>query len=497
MSDEAQDQAEQQQVGEAVEAEDTLVDSILEETTIKREETEAYEMATRGMRAFLSELLPQRGAKPDRNAIDSMIAMIDKKLSAQLDEVLHSEKLQKLESAWRGLKLVVERTNFRENVRVEVLSCSKGDLASDFEIEMDVTKTGLYGSVYKKEYGQFGGEPYGAIVANYEFGSGSQDVALLQKCAAVATMGHAPFIAAAAGNFFGQEDFTSLPKLKDIKSILEGPQYTKWHAFRESEDSRYVGLTVPRFLLRLPYGKESNPIKAFDYEERVDRDHKDYLWGNAAFAFATRLTDAFAKYRWCPNIIGPQGGGTVEDLPLHQFESMGAIQQKCPTEIMVTDRREFELSEEGFIPLVFRKGSDNACFFSANSCQQAKNFGTSKEGKEAEMNYRLGTELPYLFIVSRLAHYIKSIQRENIGGAKEKVDLQRDLEDWIRQYVANMDNASASVRARRPLRAAQVTVENVEGRPGWYKVDLKVRPHFKYMGAFFDLSLVSQTETLQ
>ena len=264
----------------------------------------------------------------------------------------------------------------------------------------------------------------------------------------IATMAHCPFLSAASTTFFGTDDLTSLPKMKDIKSVLEGPQYTKWQSFRETEDSRYVGLTLPRFLLRLPYGKDSNPVKAFDYEENVTDKHENYLWGNTAFALVTRISDAFAKYRWCPNIIGPQAGGTMEDLPLHQFESMGQIETKIPTEVLVSERREFELAEEGFIPLTMRKGSDNACFFSANSCQKPKYFGQSKEGKAAETNYRLGTQLPYLFVVSRLAHYIKVIQREALGSAKERVDLEHDLNTWLRQYVTEMDNPSPGVRAK-------------------------------------------------
>ena len=487
--------AKQAQAAEQTEtAEGNLLDEILQETSIKPSDADAYALASSGLKAFMKEMLPKKGAKADKASIDAMVALIDQKLSKQLDQIMHDEQFQKLESAWRGLKMVVERTNFRENVKIEMLNCSKQDLADDFEMEMDITKTGLYKTVYTAEYGTFGGQPVAAIIANYAFNASSPDMALLAKCASVATMSHAPFIAAASTKFFGTEDLTTLPNLKDIKSILEGPQYTKWQSFRESEDSRSVGLTLPRFLLRLPYDKDNNPVKEFDYEETVTDDHKNYCWGNTAFAFATRLTDAFAKYRWCPNIIGPNSGGAVEDLPLHQYEAMGEIQTKIPTEVLISERREFELSEEGFIPLTMRKGSDNACFFSANSCQKAKNFGNSPEGKEAETNYRLGTQLPYMFVIARLAHYIKVIQREALGSSKERVDLQRDLESWIRQYVADMDNPSAGVRARRPLRAASITVEDVEGQPGWYKVDMKVRPHFKYMGAFFTLSLVGKLD---
>jgi len=316
----------------------------------------------------------------------------------------------------------------------------------------------------------------------------------LQHIASVSAMAHAPFFAAAGSEFFGLDNFKGIPNLKDLKSVFEGPQYIKWQSFRESEDSRYVALTLPRFLLRLPYGAETKPVKAFNYEENVSASHEHYLWGNTAFTFATRLTDSFAKYRWCTNIIGPLGGGAVEDLPVHQFESMGAVQTKIPTEVLISDRREFELAEEGFISLTMRKGSDNACFFSANSVQKPKYFGMSSEGKEAELNFKLGTQLPYMFVANRLAHYLKVIQRENIGSWKERTDLDRELNAWIRQYIADQDNPSAETRSRRPLRQAQITVEDVEGEPGWYRVGMKVRPHFKYMGAYFTLSLVGKLD---
>jgi len=249
-----------------------------------------------------------------------------------------------------------------------------------------------------------------------------------------------------------------------------------------------------RFLLRMPYGASTIPVKSFNFEEDVIGSHDKYLWGNAAVAMATRVADSFAKYRWCPNIIGPQAGGTVEDLPLHQYEAMGEIQTKIPTEVQLTERREYELSEEGFIGLTFRKDSNNACFFSANSVQKAKYFGQSPEGREAETNYRLGTQLPYMFIMNRLAHYLKVLQREQIGSWKERVDLERELNTWIGQYVADMDDPAPGVRSRRPLRKASIEVKEVEGQPGWYRCDLKVRPHFKYMGAAFTLSLVGKLD---
>ncbi|MBW2001852.1 MAG: type VI secretion system contractile sheath large subunit [Deltaproteobacteria bacterium] len=473
----------------------SLLDEIVTATKLKPKD-EAYSLAKKGVEALIAQLVEpgRKVEKVSKATVDEMIAEIDKKLSLQVDTILHHPEFQKLESSWRSLNFLVDKTDFRENIRLELLNVSKEDLLEDFEDAPEVTKSGLYKTVYTAEYGQFGGKPYGNIIADYEFGPGPQDIKLLQHVASVASMSHAPFIAAAGPEFFGLEDFNGLPNVKDLKSTFEGPQYIKWNSFRESEDSRYVSLTLPRFLLRLPYGPDTKPVKAFNYEEDVSASHEDYLWGNTAFAFATRITDSFAKYRWCTNIIGPLGGGAVEDLPVHQFESMGAIQTKISTEVLVSDRREFELAEEGFISLAMRKGSDNACFFSANSVQKPKSFGISPEGKEAELNYKLGTEMPYMFVANRLAHYLKVIQRENIGSWKERTDLDRELNAWIRQYIADQDNPSAETRSRRPLRQAQITVEDVEGEPGWYRVGLKVRPHFKYMGAYFTLSLVGKLD---
>jgi type VI secretion system protein ImpC len=473
----------------------SLLEEIVQATKLKPTD-DAYSITRRGVEALISQLLEpgREAAKVSKAVLDDMIAAVDKKISLQLDALLHHEDFQKLESAWRSLKFLVDRTDFRENIKVEMLNVNKEQLLEDFEDAPEVPKSGLYKTVYSGEYGQFGGQPYGALVGNYEFGPGPQDIKLLQYMASVAAMSHTPFIASASPNFFGILDFGTLPNLKDIKSILEGPQYTKWRSFRESEDSRYVALALPRFLLRLPYGPNTLPVKSFNYQEDVSASHSHYTWGNAALAFASRITDSFAKYRWCANIIGPQGGGAVEDLPVHQFEAMGAVQTKIPTEVLISERREFELAEEGFIALTMRKGSDNAAFFSANSVQKPKSFGISKAGKEAELNYKLGLQVPYIFIISRLAHYLKVIQRENIGTWKERTDLERELNTWISQYISDMESPSSAVRSRRPLREAQVSVEDVAGEPGWYRVSLKVRPHFKYMGAFFTLSLVGKLD---
>ncbi|MNF24149.1 hypothetical protein D3C84_47380 [compost metagenome] len=476
-------------------AETGILDRIIAETQLTPDD-DAYDIAKRGVSAFIEELLkPQNGQEPVKKAlVDRMIAEIDEKLGRQVDEILHHPQFQELESSWRGLKLLVDRTNFRENIKLEVLNVSKQDLLDDFEDSPEVVQSGLYKHIYTAEYGQFGGEPVGALIANYFFGPSAPDVKTLQYVSSVACMAHAPFIAAAGPKFFGLESFTGIPDMKDLRDHFEGPQFAKWQSFREQEDARYVGLTLPRFLLRNPYDPENNPVKTFVYKENVANSHEHYLWGNTAYTLASRLTDSFAKYRWCPNIIGPQSGGAVEDLPLHHFESMGEIETKIPTEVLVSDRREYELADEGFIALTMRKGSDNAAFFSANSVQKPKFFGISEEGRTAELNYKLGTQLPYMFIINRLAHYIKVLQREQIGSWKESTDLELELNKWIRQYVADQENPSSEVRSRRPLRAAQVSVSDVEGEPGWYRVSLNVRPHFKYMGADFTLSLVGKLD---
>ncbi|ROV59767.1 type VI secretion system contractile sheath large subunit [Vibrio ponticus] len=475
--------------------EGSLLDEIMEQTRIAPSE-DGYEIAKKGIAAFIENLIatPSGTESVNKALVDQMLVELDKKVSAQMDEILHNEELQKMESSWRSLKLFVDRTDFRENNKVELLNVTREELLEDFEYSPEMSQSGLYKHVYSAGYGQFGGEPVGAIVGNFAFTPSSQDMKLLKFMGSLGAMAHAPFISSVAPEFFGVDSFEDLPNIKDLKSTFESPKYAKWRALRESEDARYIGLTAPRFLLRVPYSPTDNPVKSFNYNENVSSNHDHYLWGNTAFAFATRLTDSFAKYRWCPNIIGPQSGGAVDDLPVHVYESLGALQNKIPTEVLITDRKEFELADEGFIALTMRKGSDNAAFFSANSIQKPKVFPNTKEGKQAEVNYKLGTQIPYMMIINRLAHYLKVLQREQIGSWKERQDLERELNTWIKQFVADQENPPADVRSRRPLRSARVEVADVEGNPGWYQVSLAVRPHFKYMGANFELSLVGRLD---
>lgn len=440
----------------------------------------------------------------DRAGVDVSIVEIDRALAAQVDAILHHPKFQSLESAWRSLRYLIANVNFRENTQVHLLNCSKDDLIDDFEDAPEIAKSGLYRLVYSVEYGTFGGEPYGVMCSTYEFDPGPRDMNLLANCAAVASMAHVPFIANASPKFFGEESFEGLATYADIRAIFDTPQYIRWKSFRDSEDARYVGLCLPRFLLRPPY--ERHHVYSFTYAEKTTRK-SDYLWGWPSFAFVTRVAESFARYRWSPNIVGPTAGGAVTGLPMLSFRSMRrvydidpdpakrrGIEERMPTEIQLTERHEFELSEEGFIGLVFLKGSSQACFFSANSCQKPKEFANTAEGRDASLGARLGAQLPYIFIVCRLAHYLKVLQREEIGRHLERSDMERELNDWLRQYISDMDNPAAAVRGKRPLRQARVNVEEVPGQAGWYRAHLLLQPHLKYMGASFTLSLVGKLE---
>ncbi|MBE8596088.1 type VI secretion system contractile sheath large subunit [Xenorhabdus sp. BG5] len=473
----------------------SLLDEIMSQARMTPE-NDGYYIAKQGVAAFIGSILDTGSNDEPINKllVDKMIVELDKKLSEQMDEIMHAKPFQELESSWRSLKILVDRTDFRENIKINILHATKDELLEDFEFSPEIIQSGFYKHVYASGYGQFGGEPVASVIGNYAFNNTTPDIKLMQYVSSVGAMAHAPFLSSVSPEFFGINSFTELPAIKDLKSAFEGPSHTKWRALRESEDSRYLGLTAPRFLLRLPYSSVENPIKNFNYQENVSRDHEHFLWGNTAYLLASCLTDSFAKYRWCPNIIGPQSGGAVSDLPVHLYEAMGQIQAKIPTEVLVTDRREFELAEEGFITLTMRKGSDNAAFFSANSVQKPKVFPNTREGNIAETNYKLGTQLPYMFIINRLAHYIKVLQREQIGSWKERQDLERELNIWLKQYIADQENPPTDVRSRRPLRAAEIKVLDVEGDPGWYQVAMQVRPHFKYMGASFELSLVGRLD---
>ena len=487
----AEAKSEKEAQGQSAELESpSLVEEILQQTKMKPSDY-GYDVAKKGVEAFIAEMLkPARAQeKIERRLIDEMIAEVDRRLSLQLDEVLHHPDLQRLESAWRGLRMLVDRTDFRENVKLEILNVSKQDLIDDFEDAPEIMKSGLYKTVYTAEYGQFGGKPFGALIGNYDFGPGPQDMALLQKLAAVSAMAHAPFIAAASPKFFGEESFLRLPNLKDIKAIMEGPQYIKWRSFRESEDSRYVGLTFPRFMIRLPYGPDSVPVKGFNYVENVKGpDHEKYLWSNASFAFASNMVRSFVSDGWCVQIRGPQAGGTVENLPVHLYDVGKGKQMKIPTEVPIDETTEFTTANLGFIPFSHYQGRDYACFFSAQSTQKPAEY----DQKEATANSRINARLPYIFLASRIAHYLKVIQRENIGTVKDRTKIEKELNTWIKGLIIGIKDPSEQQIAKYPLRDAQVKVYDIEENPGFYRVEMMIMPHFQIEGMDISLSLVGK-----
>ena len=374
-------------------------------------------------------------------------------------------------------------------LKVRVLNVSKKELVKDLEKAVEFDQSALFKKVYEEEYGMFGGAPFGALIGDYEFGKHPEDISLLEKISNVAAASHAPFISAGNAELLNLESFTQLDQPRDLAKIFDTMEYAKWKSFRESEDSRYVGLCLPHILMRLPYGEATAPVEAFRFEEDVDgKQHQKYLWGNAAYAFATRLTDAFAKFSWCAAIRGVEGGGLVEGLPAHTFKTDdGDIALKCPTEIAITDRREKELSDLGFIPLVHCKGTDYAAFFGAQSCQKAKKY----DSDAANANARLSTQLQYIFAVSRFAHYLKHMMRDKVGSFMSRSDCERFLNKWIMNYVTADDNASPSVKAQYPLRDARIDVAEIPGKPGCYRAIAFLKPHFQLDELTVSLRLVA------
>jgi type VI secretion system protein ImpC len=453
-------------------------------------EHSANERMGAALRVFVQSVLDSATSieKIDKTTIDAQIAVIDEKISEQLDEIVHNEKFQQLESAWRGLRFMVDRTDFRKNVKVEMLNVSKQDLMEDFEDSPETLQSGLYKHVYTSEYDTPGGEPLTALISNYNFDSSAQDISLLQDVSRVAASAHCPFIGAVGTKFFGKEDIRELPQIEDLENYMDRAEYLKWKSFRESEDARYVGLMLPRFLLRQPYG-EDKKVKEFNYKEKVTGDdHEKYLWGNASFAFAANMTRSFQENGWCVHIRGPEAGGKVEDLPIHRYDVGRGKQIKIPTEILIPETREFEFAKEGFIPLSYYKNSNYACFFSANSSQKPQEY----DDPAVTANMRINSRLPYIFLTSRLAHYLKVLQRENIGATKTAKVLEAELDKWIKGLVTEMKNPDPELAATHPLSAAEVRVTENEDNPGFFRVSMSVTPHFQVEGIDVNLSLVSQ-----
>ncbi|MDB6102925.1 MAG: EvpB family type secretion protein [Gammaproteobacteria bacterium] len=425
--------------------------------------------------------------------IKAIIAEIDQKLTEQVNLILHNERFQQVEGAWRGLSYLINNTETDEMLKIRVMNISKKDLGKTLKKFKGVAwdQSPLFKKLYEEEYGQLGGEPFGCLVGDYQFDHTPPDVELLGQIAQISAASHAPFVAAAAPSLMGMESWQQLANPRDLAKIFGAPDYAAWRSLRESEDAKYVGLAMPRFLARLPYGAKTSPVEEFDFEEETGSgDHSKYTWANAAYGMAVNINRSFKMYGWCSQIRGVESGGTVEGLPVHTFPSDdGGVDMKCPTEIAISDRREAELANCGLMPLIHRKNTDIAAFIGAQSLQKP----TEYTDPDATANARLSARLPYLFASCRFAHYLKCMVRDKVGSFKERSDMERFLSDWIKGYVlGNPQDAGDALKAQKPLAGAEVKVEEVEGNPGYYSARFYLRPHYQLEGVNVTLSLVSR-----
>jgi type VI secretion system protein ImpC len=422
--------------------------------------------------------------------INARIGQIDELISAQLNQVMHAQDFQKLEASWRGLHFLVMNTETGSRLKLRLLNASRNELQKDLEKAVEFDQSVLFKKVYEEEYGTFGGHPFSVLMGDFEFGRHPQDIAFLEKISNVAAAAHAPFLAAASPKLFDMSSFTELSVPRDLGKSFESSELIKWRSFRDSEDSRYVSLALPHILMRLPYGPDTKPTEGVNFVEDVDgTDHSKYLWGNAAFALAQRITDAFAQHSWCAAIRGVEGGGLVEGLPTHTFKTdQGDIALKCPTEIAVTDRREKELNDLGFISLCHCKGTDFAAFFGGATTNKAKLYNTN----DANANARVSAMLPYVLAASRFAHYLKVIMRDKIGSFMTRGNVESLLNNWISEYVLLNDDAPQAVKAKYPLREARVDVTEIAGKPGAYNATVFLKPHFQLEELSASIRLVAE-----
>jgi type VI secretion system protein ImpC len=471
--------------------ESDLLNRILDQGRLARNETQVQ--AAKDMIAeFVQEVMAGQlvVSKDMDTAINARIAEIDRLVSKQLNEVIHAPEFQKLEGSWRGLNHLVMNSETGTMLKIRVFNVAKKDLLKDLERAAEFDQSALFKKIYEEEFGTFGGQPYGAMIGDYEFSNHPQDMSLLEKISQVAAAANAPFIGAASPQLFGWDNYQDLTEVRDLAKIFDRTEFAKWRSFRESEDSRYVGLTLPRTLARLPYGQETQPTESFNFQEDVTgKDHNKYLWSNAAYSFGTRLTESFAKYQWCAAIRGVEGGGLVEGLPTHTFQTdEGDVALKCPTEIAITDRREKEFSDLGFIPLVHCKNTDYAAFFGAQSAQKSKKYDLDA----ANANARLSTQLQYIMAVSRFAHYLKAMMRDKIGSFMSRSECEQFLNQWINQYVLGGDLGGAELKARKPLSEARIEVSEVPGKPGAYRAVAFLKPHYQLDELTVSLRLVAE-----
>jgi len=425
-------------------------------------------------------------------SIEAMVAEIDRKLSEQLNHILHHPDFQQMESTWRGLHYLVSNTETDEMLKIKVFNVSKKELHKTLKKYKGVNwdQSPIFKRIYEEEYGQFGGEPFGCLMGDYYFDHSPQDVELLREISKIAAAAHCPFISGTAPSLLNMESWQELGQPRDLAKIFQTPEYAAWNSLRESEDARYIGLTMPRFLGRLPYGQATEPVEEFDFEEETEGDHHKFLWVNSAYAMGTNITRAFKLYGWCSRIRGVESGGAVTNLPTYTFPTDdGGVDMKCPTEIAISDRREAELARLGLMPLIHKKNTDFAAFIGAQSLHKPAEY----DDPDATANARLAARLPYIFAVSRFAHYLKAIVRDKIGSFKEKEDMQTWLNNWIMNYVEpDPANASEEAKARRPLAAAEVRIEENEEDPGYYRAYFYLRPHYQLEGLTVSLRLVSK-----
>jgi type VI secretion system protein ImpC len=455
----------------------------------------AREEVETAVRTLAAQVLEDKDLIADDavNSINAIVAEIDRKLAEQVNLIIHNAQFQALEGSWRGLHYLINNTETDEMLKIKVFNISKKELSKTLKKFKGTAwdQSPIFKKVYELEYGQLGGEPYGCLVGDYYFDHSAPDVELLSGMAQIAAASHAPFIAAASPTTMQMDSWGELANPRDLTKIFQTPEYAAWRSMRESDDSKYVGLAMPRFLARMPYGAKTNPVEEFDFEEDTSgADTSKYNWSNAAYAMAVNINRAFKLYGWCSRIRGVESGGAVEGLPVHTFPSDdGGVDMKCPTEIAISDRREAELAKNGFMPLIHRKNSDVAAFIGAQSLNKPAEY----DDPDATANANLAARLPYMFACCRFAHYLKCIVRDKIGSFKERADMERWLSNWILNYVdGDPANSSEETKARKPLAAAEVVVEEVEGNPGYYTSKFFLRPHYQLEGLTVSLRLVSK-----
>ncbi len=465
----------------------------------KPKSTKAKDAVTTAVQTLAEQALAETALISDDavKSIESIIAEIDQRLSEQLNQILHHENFKKLEGSWRGLSYLVNNTETDETLKIRVFNISKKDMSKTLKKFKGTAwdQSPIFKKLYEEEFGSPGGEPYGAIVGDYDFDHSPPDVELLGEIAQIAAAAHAPFIAAAAPSLMNMDSWQELSNPRDLTKIFQTAEYAPWRSMRESEDARYVGLTMPRFLARMPYGANTNPVDDFAFEEDTEgADHSKYLWSNSAYAMGAKITNSFKEFGWCSQIRGVESGGMVEGLPCHTFPTDdGGVDMKCPTEIAITDRREAELARNGMMPLSHWKNTDYAVFVGAQSLQKPAEF----DDPDATANANLSARMPYLFATCRFAHFLKCIVRDKIGSFKERADMELWLNDWIMKYVEPDPNATNAAKAKRPLAAAEVVVEDVEGNPGYYSAKFYLRPHYQLEGLTGSLRLVSKLPSVK